>query len=292
MSRSFQHLRPCSAQEACELKAKYGPTARFWAGGTDLLLEWRRGAIELDYCIDLSALRDLRTIQFQEGGVRIGALVTIASIHAERGFDRDFAVLRAAASQFATPQIRNTATLGGNLCHAVPSADFAPPLIALDAELTLLGLDGERSMPLEAFFQGVKRTALRPDEMLLEIRIPKPPPRAACAFERVTRSSVDIALVNAAVRITIDPAGAIQEARVVLGAVAPVPLRAKRAEGVLMGNSVSELGQELQAQVGRLAAAETHPITDVRTTAAYRRYVSEILVRRALHRALRRLGEK
>jgi carbon-monoxide dehydrogenase medium subunit len=253
------------------------------------LLEWRRGAIDLDYCIDLSALQDLGAIQFEEWGVRIGALATVASIYAHRQLDDGFAILREVAGQFATPQIRNTATIGGNLCHAVPSADFAIPLLALDAEVKLRGLEGERTMLVEAFFVDVKRTALSGDEMLLEIHIPKPPPRTACAFERVTRSSVDIALVNAAVRITTNAVDAVQEARVVLGAVAPVPFRAKRAEEVLVGKGISELDQELQAQVAQLAAAETCPITDVRTNAAYRKYVSQVLVRRTLSSVLDKL---
>lgn len=291
MTRSFQYLRPDSVRKACELKAKYGQAAQFWAGGTDLLLEWRRGAIDLEYCIDLSALEDLRTIQVDDRRVRIGALATIASIHSHRELDNVFAVLGEVAAQFATPLIRNTATLGGNLCHAVPSADFAPPLMALNAEACLLGPDGERRMPVESFFIGVKETALRPDEMLIEIRIPQPSPRTGCAFERMARSSVDIALANAAVRISADRLGTIRQARVVLGAVAPVPFRAKGAEEYLLGKAVSELGQEGQARVGHLAASETAPITDVRTTAAYRGYVSEVLVRRALHRSLRRLEE-
>jgi carbon-monoxide dehydrogenase medium subunit len=290
MPKSFQVLRPGSAREACELKASHGPTARFWAGGTDLMLEWRRGAIELEYCIDLSALRGLRAIQADQGGVRIGSLVTIASICAHRQFDDDLAILREVAARFATPQIRNTATLGGNLCHAVPSADFAIPLLALDAQVNLLGLDGERTMPIEAFFVGPKQTALGPDEILLAVLIPQPPPRTACAFERVTRSSVDIALANAAVRLTIDLPGTIQEARIALGAVAPVPFRSKSAEEILIGRRMGEADESVWS-VARQAASDAHPITDMRASAAYRRYASQVLVRRALSRTLAELGE-
>lgn len=220
----------------------------------------------------------------------MGPLVTIVSIYAHRELNDDLAVLSEVAAQFATPQIRNTATLGGNLCHAVPSADFATPLIALDAQVKLLGLDGERTMPIESFFLGPKQTALGPDEMLLEVHIPQPPPRTACAFERVTRSSVDIALVNAAVRLTIDSAGTVREARIVLGAVAPVPFRSKNAERMLLGGRINEMDASIR-RVARRAASDARPITDLRASAEYRRYASQVLVRRALGRALAELGE-
>lgn len=289
MSGSFQYLRPNSPIEACELKVKYKHEAAFWAGGTDLLLEWKHGARTIDYCIDLTYLSDLRYISFDNGHTTIGALTPIAAIEAHTQFADGLVVLRDVANQFATPQIRTTATLGGNLCHAVPSADYAVPLLALDAEVKLMSTEGERSLPMEEFFKDVKQTALREDELLVEVMIPQHPPRSACAFQRVTRTSVDIALVNAAVRLTVGEGDRVAEARIALGAVAPVPFRSKAAEERLVGMALDNLDDNLVDQIGETAAEDTRPISDVRTTAAYRKHVSSVLVQRALAEVIGKL---
>lgn len=291
MTQTFQYLQPESPREACELKAKYGQKAVFWAGGTDLLPGWRRGAVEFEYCIDLSYLDSLRYIRPDDQQISIGALTTIASLESYKGFKNEHSVLLKVANQFATPQIRNIATLGGNLCHAVPSADYAPPLIALDAEVRLLSTAGERTLPLNLFFTGVKQTALENDELLVEIKIPVLPSRSTCAYLRKARTSVDIPQINVAVRLTVDGQESISHARIALGAVAPIPFRSEDAEELLIGNRIFEIRDELLEQVGECAAAATRPISDVRTSAAYRKYVSKVLVKRALIEALETLKE-
>jgi carbon-monoxide dehydrogenase medium subunit len=290
VARTFQHLRPGSPREACELKAEHGGDAVFWAGGTDLLLQWRRGAIDFDYCIDLSGLEELSQIRDGEDGLAIGALATIASLQAHDSLGRDFPVLVEMADRFASPQIRKVATVGGNLCHGVPSADSAPPLIALDAEVTILSTSGERTLPLESFFEGPKKTALGEGEMLAEIRIRRLTERSACTFERMARSYVDIALASAACRLTVDERSFISEARVVLGAVAPVPLRVRGAEELLGGVPLTNVTEDLLGEVAERAASDTRPISDVRTSAAYRKHVSAVLVKRAAAKAVRMLG--
>jgi carbon-monoxide dehydrogenase medium subunit len=290
MSGSFQYLRPTTPAEACELKAKYKQKAQFWAGGTDLLLAWKRGAVDFNYCIDLTYLPELRYIKPENGHTAIGALTPIAALETYTGFDDGLTVLLEVANKFATPQIRAIATLGGNLCHAVPSADFAIPLLALDAEVKLKSVGGERTLPIEAFFKDVKQTALREDELLVEIKIPTPSPRSACAFHRVSRTVVDIALVNAAVCLTIDEGERVVQARVALGAVAPVPFRSKAAEELLLGKPINEFDPETLDHVGECAAADTRPITDVRTNAPYRKQVSKVLVVRCLEQVLEKLG--
>jgi carbon-monoxide dehydrogenase medium subunit len=286
MSRSFDYMRPTSPEEACELKAKYRGDAVFWAGGTDLLLEWKRGARAFDYCIDLSGLSDLRYINSETDQTTIGALTPIVALEVHAQFADGLDVMREVARNFATPQIRTTATIGGNLCHAVPSADYAVALLALDAEVKLLSVGGERTLLVEDFIVDVKQTELRTDELLVEIRIPHPPPRSACAFQRVTRTSVDIALVNAAVRLTVDQDERVSEARIALGAVAPVPFRSKVAETMLVGKVLDEIDEGLLDQVGLRAAEDTRPISDVRTTASYRKHISSVLVTRALDEAI------
>ncbi len=291
MTRSFQHLRPDFPREACEMKAKHGGKAVFWAGGTDLMLQWRRGAVDIDYCIDLSGLDELRQIRSGEDATVIGALATIASLQAHESLGSDFPVLLDMAERFATPQIRNVATVGGNLCHGVPSADCAPPLMSLDAEVRILSPEGERTLSLESFFVGPKQTALADGEMLAEISIRRLPPRSVCTFERMARSYVDIALASAACRLTIDEESRISEARIVMGAVAPVPLRSTGAEELLVGIPLADITEGLLAEVGARAASDTRPISDVRTTAAYRKHLSGVLVKRAVAEAVRRLGE-
>ncbi len=291
MTRSFQHLRPESPSEACEMKAKHGDHAVFWAGGTDLLLQWRRGAVDIDYCIDLSGLTELRQIKRGENETAIGALATIASLQTDESLGGDFPVLLEMADRFATPQIRNVATVGGNLCHGVPSADSAPPLIALDAEVKLLSPIGVRILPLESFFEGPKETALGDAEMLVDVRIRRLPTRTVCTFERMARSYVDIALASAACRLTVDAESRISDARIVLGAVAPIPLRSAGAEELLVGVLLADVTADLLDGVGEQAASDARPISDVRTSAAYRKHVSAVLARRAAAETVRRLGE-
>ncbi|MCL1597821.1 MAG: xanthine dehydrogenase family protein subunit M [Actinomycetia bacterium] len=291
MTRSFQHLRPDSPREACEMKAKHGSKAVFWAGGTDLLLQWRRGAIDFEYCIDVSGLGDLRQIRSSQGVTTIGALATIASLQTHESLGRDFPVLLDMAARFATPQIRNVATIGGNLCHGVPSADSAPPLIALGAEVKLMSTEGERVLPLESFFEGPKKTALREGEMLAGISIQRLPARSACTFERMARSYVDIALASAACRLTVDDEDHISQARIVLGAVAPVPLRSVGAEELLVGAPLADITEDLLDEVAERSASDARPISDVRTTAVYRKHMSGVLTKRAVAKAVRRLAE-
>jgi carbon-monoxide dehydrogenase medium subunit len=274
------------------MKAQYNHNAVFWAGGTDLLLNWQRGTVDFEYCIDLSYLDDLRYIRKDERGTAIGALVNIASLAANKNIDNGQVLLQSVASQFATPQIRNVATLGGNICHAVPSADFAAPLLALDAELKIMSVSGERTLPVAEFFKNVKQTALHQDELLVEIWVPHLPPHSECTFQRITRTSVDIALVNVAVRMTVNEEGSIILARIALGAVAPTPIRSLATEEMLIGMRIDEINDHTLEQVSARAAADTRPISDVRTSATYRKQVGKVLVKRNLNQVIKMLGRR
>ncbi len=290
MARSFRYLRPNSAQEAAVLKAELGSGAVFWAGGTDLLLQWRRGSIEVGACIDLSGLDELHSIDINGESVTIGAMTTIATLETHPGLRASLPVLSALAERFATPQVRTMATLGGNLCHAVPSADYSPPLIALDAGVTLRSPTGARTLPLESLFVGPKATALAGDEILTHVTVPMPADRSGCTYERMVRSSVDIALAGVACRLDTDDAGLITSARVVLGAVAPTPVRSQPAEALLEGTGIGEVTGDLLDQVGAAAAADTNSISDVRAGAAYRTHTAGVLTRRAVSGTARSLA--
>jgi CO/xanthine dehydrogenase FAD-binding subunit len=184
-------------------------------------------------------------------------------------------------------QIRNLATLGGNLCNAAPSADMAPPLLALDAEAVIAGPRGERRVPITDFFSGVRRTVLSPDEILLEIVIPAPGPRSGGHYLRHTpRRELDIAVVGVASQLTLSN-GVCSKARIALAAVAPVPLRAREAEQLLEGKPVTPEGIERAAE---MAVGAARPISDQRGSADYRLHLVRVLTRRTLRTALARAG--
>ena len=282
MARSFQYLRPTSTFEAASLRAEHGTGAVLWAGGTDLMLQWRRGAIDIDTCIDLTGLDELRRIVIGEHEITLGAMTTIADLETHSGLREVFPVFADMARRFATPQVRTMATVGGNLCHAVPSADCAPPLIALDATVTLCSPAGERSLPLESFFEGPKLTGLADDEVLARIAIPRPMTDSSCSYQRMVRSAVDIALAGVACRLDAETTGTVTAARIVLGAVAPTPVRSLGAEELLTGIGIGEINDELLGDVADAAAAAAHPISDVRTGASYRRHMTGVLTKRAV----------
>ena len=283
--RPREYFKPRTIDEAISLLAEYGEKAKVIAGGTDLLVE---KPPDSEYLIDIAAL-PLDYIKEDGKGVKIGALTTFDGIEKSAVLQEGaLGVLAETARDFGHRNIRNLATIGGNLCSAVPSADSPPPLIALDSDAVITGPSGEREVPFEGFFVHVRRTVLEGDELLKEIRVPSPPPRTGTAFLKIGRTRVDIALVNVAVRIGLGKAGVCEDARIVLGAVAPTPIRARGAEGLLDGAKYDEGIFEKAAE---LASRETKPISDVRCSAEYRREASRVLVKRAIERAWRRAKE-
>ncbi|MBW2690856.1 MAG: xanthine dehydrogenase family protein subunit M [Deltaproteobacteria bacterium] len=286
MDNKFKYLRPKSPKEACELKTKHGPKAKYLAGGTDLLLALQGGGAAFNCFIDLTFLSGLNFIENSEGILRIGTLTTLADIENASPENSLLACLSAGAKQMCTPQTRNYATVGGNLCNASPAADMSVIFVALNAEVRVLGLSGERDVPVEDFFTGVNQTALNENEMLTEIRVPVPEMKTCAAFGRSGRTGVDIAQVNTAVSLSVDAEGVVAEARIAMGAVAPVPIRSRSAEKLLLGMDISEIDQTLLEKVSKQAASDAKPITDIRASAAYRKEITKVLVRRSLEEAI------
>jgi len=289
MNKKFEYIRAKTPKEACEIKAKYGQKARYLAGGTDLLVEWRRGMTEFKYCIDLTFISGLKYIKRTKKEWRIGALSTLSSLEGASDGSSLMACIRDTTSQMCTPQLRTFATVGGNVSHASPSADLSVLFVALDAEAKILGVSGERTVAMKDFFKGVNKTVLRKDEMLAEIRIPVPELRIAPSFRRVTRTVIDLAQVNTAVCLSVDAGGVVADARIALGAVAPVPIRSRSAEKMLVGLELSKIKKDLIEKVSRQAASDTKPITDIRASAAYRRELSKVLVRRSIEESIQKL---
>ena len=289
MNKKFEYIRAKTPEEACEIKAKYGQKARYLAGGTDLLVEWRRGLTEFKYCIDLTFISGLKYVKRTKKEWCIGALSTLASLEGAGDGSSLMGCIQETTGRMCTPQLRTFATVGGNVSHASPSADLSVLFVALDAEAKILGASGERTVAMKDFFKGVNKTVLREDEMLAEIRVPVPELKVAPSFRRVTRTVIDLAQVNTAVCLSVDAGGVVSDARIALGAVAPVPMRSETAETMLVGLEASKIKEDLIEKVSRQAASDTKPITDIRASAAYRREVSKVLVRRSIEESIQKL---
>ena len=289
MRTLFQYLRPKTLREAGDMKLEHGERAVFWAGGTDLVLLWQRGEAKPDYCIDLTFLSELEYIETEEGAVRIGAMASLDDLDRAAGLNQLMDVLGYTARLMCTARTRTIATVGGNMCNASPATDLSPLFVALESEAKIVGIEGERIIPMEDFFLGVNKTALRNEELLAEITVPVPASRREACYTRVARTVVDIALVSAAVSVTADD-GVISDARVALGSVAPTPIRCKAAEKVLADASVSRIDKGLLEEAGRLAANDARAISDMRAGKEYREQMCSVLTRRALDESVRKLA--
>ncbi len=256
------------------------------AGGTDLIVNKDP---RIEYLIDITRL-PLDYIKSDKNGMRIGALTTFRELETSPVFKKDpYNVLAEAAHLSGHVSQRNMATIGGNICSAVPSGDLLPPLMALSAKARVVGPTGEKVVPLDEFFTGPKKNIMKLNELLVEVQLPKQPSKAAGSFLKLSRTHVDLALVNAAVVVPLDARGTCKGARIVLGAVAPTPLRAKDAERMLDGKKPKEISGIID-RVAEAAADATKPISDIRASAEYRRQISAVLVKRALAGAMAKLG--
>lgn len=284
--RRFELVLPRSVEEALGILSERGPDAKLLAGGTDLLPQLKNGLLKPACVVDLSGVARLQTLARDDGrGLRIGASVTARTVEQDPTARSTYPALAESAALIGSVQIRNLATVVGNLCNAAPSADMAPPLIALDAEAVIAGPGGERRVPLKDFFVGVRRTVLGPNDLLVEIIVPAPGPRSGGSYLRHTpRRELDIAVVGVASELTLAN-GVCSKARISLAAVAPTPLRAMAAEQALEGQPVTAERIERAAE---LAAAAAKPISDQRGSADFRRHLVRVLTRRTLTTALAR----
>jgi aerobic carbon-monoxide dehydrogenase medium subunit len=236
--------------------------------------------------VDLKRIAQLADLSYSDqDGLRIGATVTHSEVAEHAAVQQHYGALVTAANWVGSLQTRHRGTVVGNLCNASPAADTAPALLSYGAIVTIVGPDGQREMPLEAFFQGPGRTALGPAEIVTALRLPPPQGRLGWGYARRTRTMIDIALVSACAVIQANN-GVCDEVRVSLGAVGPTPLRATRAEAVLRGQQPSAA---LLAEASRVAAEESRPISDVRCSAEYRKDMVEVLSKRCMESAISRL---
>jgi len=282
----FEYVEAKTVAEACSLLTKYGGKAKVIAGGTDLLVSMRNRKVTPQYIVNIRTIPNLDYIRYTDvEGLRIGALTTLDSIEGSPIIRERFSIVAHAACQIGQPQIRNWATIGGNLCNATPSADMAPPLIGLGARAKIEDINGERVLPLEEFFVGPGISALRTGEILTEIQIPTPALYTRGVYLKIpARTMIDIAVVGVAVVLTLDSEYAnIMDAKIVLGAVAPTPMRARKTEEVIRGKVIEEGLIEKAAQT---AAREARPISDVRGSANYRKELVRVLTNGAIRQAI------
>jgi carbon-monoxide dehydrogenase medium subunit len=276
--REFEYLAPHSLPEAINMLSSRSGQVSVLAGGTDLLLGMRAGKLAPEALLSLKRVPELRGIVFSdETGLQLGAMTTLRQIRRAPAIRQNYPSLATTADHMASAPVRSLATIGGNLCNASPAADLALPLIALDAQVRLIGPDGERQLALEAFFLGPGETALSPGELLAEILVP-PSEGETIYLKQSSRAHMDIAVVGVAARLHLRQP-AIQTARIVLGAVAPTPLRVRAAEQLLIGRPLNE---DSITQAASLASEACSPISDVRGARWYRQRLVEVLVRRAL----------
>ena len=276
----MDYFEPKTVSEALSLLAKHGPEAKVIAGGTDVMVDIKYKE-EPGCLINIKKIPGLGAIQENGASLRIGTLITIRELETNKLVREKLAVLWEASHQFASLQIRNTATIGGNICRASPSGETLTPLLVLDAKAKIAFSDGEKTEPFASFFQGPGKCSVGSKGLLTEIDVPYPAAGSKSVYlKHAVRGAMDIAMVGVAVLITPDAAkNSLQDVRIGLGAVAPTPLRASKTEALLRGKPLTVA---LLKEAAAMAASESSPISDQRSSAEYRSWIVEALTRRGL----------
>ncbi len=279
----FIYYEPVTVSEASEFLAQH-PDSRVLAGGTDLLVDLKSGKEHPAAIVNLKRIEGLRGVGADDDSTRIGALTSVRDIERSDAVRDRHPALAAAAGVLASLPIRRLATIGGNLGRASPASDLAPPLMTLDAKVTVESRSGTREISVADLFVAPGETVLRHDEVITSIRLPLSSPGAGAAFRKLGKrgGGTDIALVGTAASVVIADGG-IADACVVLASVGPTPLRSRAAEEVLCGAAPSEAVLE---EAGVAAADSATPISDVRASAAYRTTLTRVLTRRTLRDAV------
>ena len=283
----FDYHAPQTLEEALGLLQQYRDDAKVLSGGQSLLplLKLRLGAA--GHLVDIGRIPGLECIE-ENGDLRIGGRTRESALEHSELIHRRYPLLADAAAVIADPLVRNLATVGGNLAHGDPANDHPAAMLALRAQVVATGPNGPRTIPIDDFFTGLFATALEPDEILTEIRIPQPPPRSGGAYVKLERKVGDFATAAAAVQVTLAAGGEIQQAGIGLTNAGPTPIRATDAESFLTGKVPSD---EVIAETARRAAAATSPSADRRGAVEYKREMARVLTARALRKAIERASE-
>jgi len=282
--KEFEYYSPSTVEEALSILGEHNGKAVLFAGGTDLLSMMKTRKITPSALVSLKKIEGLNYIREEGGTMKIGALTGITTIGESDSIRGEFFSLYETTRGFATPQIRNMATIGGNICRSSPCANTPPPLITFGAQVKLVGEKGERTVLLEEFFAGAGENVLD-REVLVEIIVPLATGPCGTAFMELTRNSSDVSKVTCAVRVAVCD-GKCSDIKIVLGSVADRIVRARKAEETVSGRKLDERVIEEAAEN---VVHDISPITDVRSEADYRMHVSKVLVKRAIKRAIERI---
>jgi carbon-monoxide dehydrogenase medium subunit len=309
--KKFDYLRPKTIDEALSLLSQHGKKAALIAGGTDVIVMMKQKTMSPDLLISLRGISGLDRIQF-DGALKIGSMVTHRAIEKSDQIRKEFSALTDAVDVLGSIQIRNVATIGGNICTAAPSADTVAPLLVLGAQLKLKNARSERTIPIDQFFKGPGETVLQQGEILTEISIPKPLPNTGSAYwKHQRRQALDLPILGVAVLISLDKATVTcsdilctaspistflhslegdevfcKEIRIALGVAAPTPMRAIKAERLLREQKISD---ELLEEVAETASKEAQPRDTIRGEAWYRREMVKVFVKRMVMKSIERV---
>jgi aerobic carbon-monoxide dehydrogenase medium subunit len=283
--KAFDYCRPKTISEAISLLQQHGDAAKILSGGQSLIPMMKMRLAQPEYLIDINQISGLEYIEEEDSYLKIGALTREADLEASDLIRSKYPLILDTAFSIADPQVRNLATVGGNLAHGDPANDHPATMLALNAEVVAIGPNGKRNIPITDFFLSLFTTALEPNEILTEIRIPIPPPRSGGAYFKLERKVGDFATVGVATQVTVDPTTTCQEAGIGLTNVGGTPIKAKKTEEFLRGKALDD-GNISQA--ASLAAEEAHPSSDLRGPADYKVAMVRELTKRALTKALNR----
>jgi carbon-monoxide dehydrogenase medium subunit len=281
--KPFEFYEPNTINEAIQILLKNGVQAKLMAGGVDLILKMRLRKIAPASVISLQKIPGLNFInKDNKDGLRFGAMTTLRQVELSPVVQKYWPLLHEAIHQISSIQVKEMATVIGNLCVATPASDIAPVLYVLGANVKIMGSSQERVLPIENLFVEVGKTCLKPDEVVTEIFVPSVLAGTGCCFMKLVKTKDDIAKVNVATAVTVAD-GICVDARIALGSVAPTPIRASKAEEVLKGK---RLNNEIIGNAAKAAAESVRPITDVRSTAEYRKEMVKVLVEDSLVKAM------
>ncbi len=286
---SFEYLRPKTLPEAIGLLQQYGDDAKILSGGQSLIPMMKLRLARPGYLVDINRITGLAHIKEEGGYLKIGGLTREAELETSPLVRAKYPIIIDTAHVIADPQVRNLATVGGNLAHGDPANDHPATMVALGAQVVATGAKGERVIPIDDFFLTLFSTALQHDEILTEIRIPIPPPRSGGAYLKLERKVGDFATAAVAVQLTLDDKGACQKVGIGLTNVGPTPVKARKAEDFLRGKKLDEANI---ARAAQLAADESDPSADLRGPVEYKKGLVKELAKRALTRALQRAGKQ
>jgi CO/xanthine dehydrogenase FAD-binding subunit len=287
----FDYHEPESMKSALALLYGLKTNAKIIAGGTDVLVNMKKGLISPKYLISLAKMKELFVLEPRKKGIAIGSHVIVSDLAESDFLWKNFPVIAKAASVLGSPLIRNRATIGGNIVTARPAADLPPALMAVGAKIELKSKKGKREIAIDEFFLGPGKTVIKPDEILTKIFVNELPPFTGGDYIKLGhRKALEIAIVAVASRVTLDkPQGVIKSARIVLSAVAPQAIHAVSAEKILINEKPTE---KLIERAATLAMQDCRPITDIRGGEEYRKEIVKVLVKRTLVNAVKAVNRK